>query len=56
MPALGGPDGDDPEAAAHRYAEELERAMGAGDHDGVPTFDVLLLGVGAGCPRGLALS
>ena len=45
MGALGGPDGADAEAAAHRYAEELLAAAPA-DQD-VPTFDVLLLGMGA---------
>ncbi|MBW8820055.1 MAG: 6-phosphogluconolactonase, partial [Streptomyces sp.] len=42
MPALGAPDGDDVDAAAQRYAEELRRA---GDGE-VPAFDVLLLGMG----------
>jgi len=37
MPASDGPDGDDVEAAAARYADELA---------GVRSFDVLLLGVG----------
>ena len=46
MPASDGPDGDDPEAAAERYAVELGQAARPGDHDDVPTFDVLLLGVG----------
>ena len=46
MPASDGPDGDDPEAAAERYAAELAKAAGPEDHLGVPTFDVLLLGVG----------
>ncbi|QMU78607.1 6-phosphogluconolactonase [Streptacidiphilus sp. PB12-B1b] len=46
MPASDGPDGDDPEAAAERYAAELAKACGPGDHAGVPSFDVLLLGVG----------
>lgn len=48
MGALGGPDGDDPDAAAERYAAELAAAApasGATDH-GVPSFDVLLLGMG----------
>ncbi|TDD89870.1 6-phosphogluconolactonase [Actinomadura darangshiensis] len=43
MPALDGPDGDDPEAAAERYAAELRAAAGEGP---VPSFDVLMLGVG----------
>jgi 6-phosphogluconolactonase len=46
MPASDGPDGDDPEAAAERYAAELAKAAGPEDHLGVPAFDVLLLGVG----------
>ena len=43
--ARGGPDGDDVDAAAARYADELQAAapMGAA----VPPFDVLLLGMGA---------
>ena len=45
MGALGGPDGDDVDAAAARYADEL-RAAAPADHD-VPPFDVLLLGMGA---------
>ena len=44
MGALGGPDGDDVDAAAARYADEL-RAAAPADYD-VPPFDVLLLGVG----------
>lgn len=46
MPASDGPDGDDPEAAAARYAEALAAAARPGDHGGVPTFDVCLLGIG----------
>jgi 6-phosphogluconolactonase len=46
MPASNGPEGNDPEAAAAGYAEELARAVLPGDHGGVPSFDVLLLGVG----------
>ena len=41
-----GPDGDDLDAAAARYANELARAAHPEDHGPVPTFDVLLLGVG----------
>jgi len=41
MPAADGPDGDDAEAAAKRYAAAL--AVGGTD---VPIFDVLMLGVG----------
>lgn len=46
MPASDGPDGDDPEAAASRYADELERAARPEDHGPTPAFDVCLLGVG----------
>lgn len=38
--------GGDPDLAAERYAAELAAAAGPGDHGGVPTFDVLMLGVG----------
>jgi 6-phosphogluconolactonase len=41
MPASDGPDGDDAEAAAARYAREL--VTGGAD---LPPFDVLMLGVG----------
>jgi 6-phosphogluconolactonase len=41
MPGPDGPDGDDPEAAAARYASWLAAA-----HAPVPEFDVLLLGIG----------
>lgn len=44
MGALGGPDGDDADAAAARYAEEL--ASAAGPDQDVPAFDVLMLGMG----------
>ena len=37
---------DDPDLAAESYAAELADAAGPGDHDGVPTFDVLMLGIG----------
>ncbi|WP_441249803.1 6-phosphogluconolactonase [Kitasatospora sp. McL0602] len=46
MPASDGIDGSDVEAAAARYAVELAKAAQPGDRAGVPTFDVLLLGVG----------
>ncbi|MDP3713948.1 MAG: 6-phosphogluconolactonase [Mycobacteriales bacterium] len=42
--ALDGPDGDDPDAAAERYAAEL--AAATSDDQVVPAFDVLLLGIG----------
>ncbi len=45
MPASDGPDGDDPEAGAARYAQELARAARPGS-ERLPHFDVLLLGVG----------
>jgi len=38
--------GQGPEAAADEYAATLAAATSAGDRDGVPTFDVLMLGVG----------
>jgi 6-phosphogluconolactonase len=46
MPASDGPYGGDVEAAADAYAEELARAAGPANHGAVPTFDVLMLGVG----------
>jgi 6-phosphogluconolactonase len=46
MPPSDGPDGDDPEAAADRYAAELRRAATQEDHGPVPSFDVLMLGIG----------
>ncbi|PRX92542.1 6-phosphogluconolactonase [Allonocardiopsis opalescens] len=46
MPAADGPDGDDPERAAERYAAELRRAARPEDHGPVPSFDLCLLGVG----------
>jgi 6-phosphogluconolactonase len=46
MPASDGPDGPNPESAAQRYSDELAAAVRPGNHGGVPTFDVLLLGVG----------
>ncbi len=44
MGALGGPDGDDVDAAAARYAAALRAAAPTGF--AVPPFDVLLLGMG----------
>jgi 6-phosphogluconolactonase len=46
MPASDGPDGDNPEAAAERYAGLLRAAAQPEDHSQVPSFDVLLLGIG----------
>lgn len=46
MPASDGPDGSDPEAAAERYAGLLAAAAQPEDHGPVPSFDVLLLGIG----------
>lgn len=46
MPASDGPDGEDVSAAASRYAAELAAAVQPEDHGQVPTFDVLMLGVG----------
>lgn len=43
MPAADGPDGDDPEAAAARYARQLD-ATAHPAH--LPRFDLLLLGMG----------
>ena len=45
MPPSDGPDGDDPEAAAARYAETLAAAARPGTA-ALPHFDVLLLGIG----------
>jgi 6-phosphogluconolactonase len=45
MPASDGPDGDDPEAAADRYARALAEAARPGTAQ-LPHFDLLLLGVG----------
>jgi 6-phosphogluconolactonase len=46
MPGPDGPDGDDPEAAAARYASWLAAATTPEDHGPVPAFDVLMLGIG----------
>lgn len=45
MPASDGPDGDDAEAAAQRYARELAAAARPSSSE-LPHFDVLMLGVG----------
>jgi 6-phosphogluconolactonase len=45
MPPSDGPDGDDPDAAAQRYAKDLAAAAGSGNAE-LPHFDVLMLGVG----------
>ncbi|MGH8890708.1 MAG: 6-phosphogluconolactonase [Acidothermaceae bacterium] len=46
MPASDGPDGENAEAAAARYAAALAAATRPEDHGVVPAFDVLMLGVG----------
>jgi 6-phosphogluconolactonase len=46
MPGPDGPDGDDPEPAAARYASWLRAATRPEDHGPVPSFDALLLGIG----------
>jgi 6-phosphogluconolactonase len=46
VPGPDGPDGDAPEAAAARYAAWLCAAARPEDHGQVPSFDVLLLGMG----------
>ncbi|MBY8887423.1 6-phosphogluconolactonase [Streptomyces sp. PTM05] len=46
MPASDGGHGSDADAAAEGYAAELAKAAGPEDHAGVPSFDVLMLGVG----------
>ncbi|WP_228993130.1 6-phosphogluconolactonase [Streptomyces sp. DH8] len=46
MPASDGPYGDDVDAAAAGYADELAAAARPEDHGPVPAFDVLMLGVG----------
>jgi 6-phosphogluconolactonase len=46
MPGPDGPDGPDPEAAAARYAGWLAEAARPEDHGPVPSFDVLMLGIG----------
>ena len=52
IPGPDGPDGDDPDAAAARYAAELAAAAAracdgaSAGGEGVPVFDVLMLGIG----------
>ncbi len=46
MPGPHGPYGPNPEAAADRYARELQAAAEPQDRAGVPRFDVLMLGIG----------
>ncbi|WP_236245358.1 6-phosphogluconolactonase [Streptomyces sp. CC210A] len=46
MPVSDGPYGADADAAAAAYAEELAAAAQPENHGPVPSFDVLLLGVG----------
>ncbi|MET8676271.1 6-phosphogluconolactonase [Streptomyces sp. NPDC004647] len=46
MPASDGPYGDDVESAAEAYAAELAGAARHENHAPVPSFDVLMLGVG----------
>jgi 6-phosphogluconolactonase len=46
MASSDGPDGDDLDSAAARYAEELRAAAHPEDHAPVPAFDILLLGIG----------
>src|SRR3954463_14244761 len=46
MGVSDGPDGDDLDTAAERYAQALGKAARPEDHGPVPRFDVLLLGVG----------
>jgi 6-phosphogluconolactonase len=46
MPAVGAPWGDDVDAAAAAYADELRAGARPEERLGAPTFDVLMLGVG----------
>jgi 6-phosphogluconolactonase len=46
MPASDGPFGDDVDAAAAGYAEELRRAIPAEEGAQTPLFDLILLGIG----------
>jgi 6-phosphogluconolactonase len=46
IPGPDGPDGNDPDAAAARYAAALAAAARPEDHAVVPSFDILMLGIG----------
>jgi 6-phosphogluconolactonase len=46
IPGPDGPDGNDPDAAAARYAAALAAAARPEDHAAVPSFDILMLGIG----------
>ncbi|HEX2297601.1 MAG TPA: 6-phosphogluconolactonase, partial [Pseudonocardiaceae bacterium] len=46
MGASDGPWGNDPDAAARAYEDELQARLRPEDHGPVPSFDVCLLGVG----------
>jgi 6-phosphogluconolactonase len=46
MPGPDGPDGNNPEAAAGRYAGWLRAAATGEDQGGFPAFDILMLGIG----------
>jgi 6-phosphogluconolactonase len=46
MPGPDGPDGNDPEAAAARYAGWLRGAATPADEGGFPAFDIAMLGIG----------
>jgi 6-phosphogluconolactonase len=46
MPGPDGPDGNNPEAAADRYAGWLQAASAPEDHGQCPSFDILMLGIG----------
>ena len=55
MPTPQGTDGDDPEAAAERYAADLARAARPEDRARVPAFDVVAARRRRGRPRGVAV-
>lgn len=46
MPSSDGRYGDDVDAAARGYAEELGKATGPDDDGATPAFDILMLGIG----------